>query len=191
MNRYQLASEALVLLGGTAIASFDGAGTQEIIAATLYEPTVLGVVTIRRWRCMTRQVILSRLAAPPAARWAAAYELPADAQTIHGLTINDHPLEFDRYENMIFCDAQATDQVALDYTYRASEAYWPGYFADVVRLKLASMFAIPLTENVDKAKIYDQLFTRAFAMARSIEGQGRTAQRFPVGRLRAYHRGRP
>lgn len=191
INRYDLASQALVLVGHRPIASFDGPSSGEIAAATLYEGTTADLLGLHRWTFNKQAVQLTRLADAPVTEWDAAYQLPADVDVIYAVQVRGCDIEFDRYGDEIHCDAAETDTVVLIKSRGATEAAWPSYFITAARLLLASVFAIPVAENEQKAALYEGKFTRALTQAKLLDSQGRTAAKMPVGALRRYHGGRP
>lgn len=190
-DKFDLCSQALVLVGGNRITSFDGAGAEEIVASSLYEDTVREILSVYPWRFATRQFQLTRLAAAPLSRYDAAYQLPAGTERINAVLVQDISIDFDRYEDQLLCDAGATDVVIASLTYRADEAYWPGYFTTTLRLKLASMFAVPIAEDAGKMSAYNTAFVQQLKAARLSDAQGRTARKINgIGALRRYHGGR-
>ena len=191
LDKYEICSRALVRVGGKRITSFEGIGAEAVTAYTLYESAVRALLSKYRWRFSSRQIVLTREATPGDARWSARYLIPAETLNIHAVTIRDAPIEFDRYENWIFCDAHDTDVLTLDFTYRSEEAYWPGYFDTTLELRLASDFAVPIADDIEKASYYQQLFRLEFAVAKAMDSQGRTARKLPVGRFAAFMGGRP
>ena len=86
---------------------------------------------------------------------------------------------------------RTSDDVVALLGFRPNEIDFPPYFVSALELKLAAAFAIPLTDDSNKAQAFDQMFQRQFAQARSIESQGRTPAKITLGGLRAYHGGRP
>ncbi len=191
-DKFDLCSQALVLVGGTRITSFDGNGAEAIIAGSLYEDTVREVISVYPWRFATRQFGLTRLGAAPDARWDAAYQLPSGTERINAVTVLDTPIDFDRYEDHILCNAGVEDVVIADLTYRPVEAYWPGYFTTTIRLKLASVFAVPVAEDSGKAQAYQSMYVAQLKAARLADAQSRTARKLNgIGGLRRYHGGRP
>lgn len=180
-TKYDLCSRAMVRVGGKPIASFEGAGTEEVVANQLYEPAVEELLSRYRWRFCAFQAQLSRNSTAPLGRWEAAYTLPEDAIMVHAVTVNDVPIEFDRYENDILCDALVSDVVICDYGYRANEAYWPGYFNALVELRLAADFSIPIADDATKAQYYEARTERYLSIAKTMDAQGRTAKKMPVG----------
>lgn len=191
VNKFEIASQALVLVGANPIVSFDGAGAENVAASTLYEAAVRELLGAYPWRFSTRKVQLTRLVAVPPDEWDAAYQMPADILTVHAVRVSDEPIEFDRYEDQVLCGAQASDVVIGELTFRSSEPYWPAYFETALRYKLASYFAIPLADDTDKASLYEGKFLRAFGSAKTQDAQARTARKLRgVGGLARYHGGR-
>lgn len=191
-DKFDLCSQALVLVGGNPITSFAGTSAEAITASTLYEDTVCEVISVYRWRFATRQYQLTREAAAPDMRWDAAYLLPPGTQLINAVLVNDVSIDFDRYENKLLCDAGEGDVVVAEITYRADEAYWPGYFATTLRLKLASLFAVPIAEDATKAAAYQTQYVAQLKAARLADAQSRTARKLNgIGGLRRFHGGRP
>lgn len=190
-TKIQLCSQALVMCGASPIASLAGPSAEAIASDQLYEPAVEELIGVYRWRFATRTVLLSRLADAPTSIYEAAYQLPADVLMVHAATVNDHLIEFDRYEGQLHCNARSSDAVYLTYSYRPGEDFWPTYFAVCVRLKLASQFAIAVASNDQLAQVYEGKLIRQLTAARLADAQGRTAAKLPVGNFRAIHGGRP
>lgn len=190
-NKFTIASQALVLIGHPPIASFEGPSSGAIAANALYEDTVLEVLSLHRWTFAKRAVALSRLADAPATEWEAAYEIPGTANIIYAVQVRGEDIVFDRFADEIHCNALATDTVVLIEGFRADETRWPPYFDSLMRVKLASVFAIPVAESQEKASIYEGKLIRALTNAKTQDSQGRTAAKMPVGALRRYHQGRP
>jgi hypothetical protein len=186
VDKFKLASQALVLVGHPPIANFSGPSSGAIVANEIYDDTMLELLGLHRWRHATKAVQLARLGAVPATEWEAAYQIPADATIIHGLQVNGCDIEFDRFGGELHCNALATDTVVLITGFHPPEATWPPYFVALARLKLASVFAIPVAESEEKASLYEGKFVRQLGAAKLMDSQGRTASKLPVGRFRAY-----
>jgi hypothetical protein len=189
VDKFSISSAASVLVGGSPIVSFEDESTESIVAAQLWDSTVESLF-IYRWRFATYQAQLSRHVAPPMARWESAYQLPGDVQLINAVTIGDSPISFDRYNNLILCDAQASDEVIADVTVIPAVAYWPGYFKAIAEVKMAARMAVPIADDLDKASYYEKEFLRLWAQGKNVDAQGRTAVKMPVGGLARYHGGR-
>ena len=95
-----IASRAMNMIGGNEISSFSETSNEAKVANNLYVPLIEAALTLHRWRFATGQSLMSRLVAAPAARWDAAYQIPTNPKVlmIHGITIIDMPIQYDRYE---------------------------------------------------------------------------------------------
>lgn len=188
-NKFQICSQASVLVGGAPIAGFSGGSTEEIVAEQLYEDVLLDLLASYRWRFASQYVPLTLLDEQPVLGWEGVYQIPPGTTVIHGCYSGDQLVDFDRSEDRIFAMGYG-GELLLQVGFRPLEDDFPPYFVTVLRLKLAAMFAVPIAEDSQKASLYEGMALRAFASARSIESQGRTASKLPVGGLRALHGGR-
>ena len=173
-----IASKALNLMGANAIASFDDGSNEANVANNLYGMIVEAALTRTRWRFSTGQQQLSRLTAEPVARWDAAYQMPTSPQILllHGVTILDNPIKYDRYEDKIYCNATADDLVIADYTYNVDPIYWPPHFVKAVTYDLASVFAGSIAQKGDLATHYSGSAEIAYRNARWADSSSQTAK---------------
>lgn len=191
-SKFQICSQASVLVGGSPISAFDQSSPEAIIAEALYEDVLLDLLASYRWRFASQVSELNRDASFTGNSWfEARYQLPSDWTCLYGVRINGNSIEFDLQGDQIYCDAEATDVVEGLIGFRPSEGDFPPYFVTALRFYLASLFAVPIAEDPAKGQYYESKFVRHFAQSRSIESQGRTASKLPVGGLRRYHGGRP
>lgn len=189
-SKYEICSQATVLVGGKPIAGWTQASTEEIVAETLYEATLLELLSAYRWRFASQYVDLTLIDEQPPLEWTGVYQLPPGVTVIHGVYAYGDRIEFDRTEDRLLVDAGIGEQPMALVGFRPDEGDFPPYFVSVLRLKLAAMFAVPLAEDTQKASLYEGMAMRAFAQARAMESQGRTPSKLKVGRLRAVHGGR-
>lgn len=178
-----ICSQALVMIGAEPISSFSDGTTESIVATTLYEATVQDTLGNYPWRFATAQAVLTRLAAEPETEWDAAYQLPSNILSIETVMINDNAIDFDRFEDRIFCNATETDEVILEATYRVDEQFWPPYYINYLRLRLASLFAHSVAAQTDTASMIDRKAMREGAIARNQDARSRTAPRFLTDRF--------
>jgi len=178
-----ICARALIMIGASPITSFTDGTTEATVAANLYEDTVRDLLSRHRWRFATGQTQLSRLTDVPDARWDAAYQLPADMLVLHGVTITDDNISFDRYQDMVYCNATSEDLVFADYTFRADESIWPPYFTTGVQYQLASIFAYSVAAQEQLADLFEKRAIRHMTMARTIDSQSQTTRRLNVQRF--------
>mgnify|MGYP003136815775 CR=1 FL=1 len=183
----KVASRALVLIGANTISSFtpNPPTTEATVADNLYEGFVEAALSAYRWRFASGQIDLSRLTAAPQARWDAAYQMPTGpaALVLHAVTVLANPIKFDRYEDMIYCDAADTDTVTADYTYRVATQYWPPYFTEYVVYKLAGVFASSIAQKGSLAEVLMGESARLFQAAKLTEAQQQTTRQVRSRRL--------
>lgn len=183
-----ICSRALVLIGSTPITSFSDGTTESIVANNLYEDTVRDLISRNRWRFASGQAQLARRTDVPDAKWDAAYQLPSDMLLLHDVTVNGHPIDYDRYQNLVYCDADAADVVIADYTFRAEEDLWPPYFVTCVELTLASLFAYSVANQIQTADYMEKKALRQMAMARNIDSQSQTTRKLDLSRFETARR---
>lgn len=176
-------ARALVLIGASPITSFDDGTTEAIVADNMYNDTVRDMLSRHRWRFATAQAQMNRLVDAPEAKWDAAYQLPSDCILVHGVYINGNPIEFDRYQDMIYCNATVNDEVTIDYLFQADESLWPPYFVMTVILQMASIFAYAIAQNDQVSDLFDKKAMRQFVVARSLDSQGQTTRKINTNRF--------
>ncbi|QDP56319.1 MAG: hypothetical protein Tp167SUR398091_8 [Prokaryotic dsDNA virus sp.] len=177
-----ICSRALILVGAEPITSFDDDTTEALIAGNMYEDIARTNLTSTRWRFSTNQAVLNRLTDAPTGRFEAAYQLP-EYLFVHAVTVRDLQIEYNIYGNKIFCDASPTDELIVDFTYRASEVDWPSYFSICVEYAMATVFATALIRDQSLAVLMDQQYVRFLAKARSIDSQQQTTRKVTTSRF--------
>lgn len=170
-------SRALIMIGAQPISSFSDGSTEATVSSALYEDTVRDLLARHRWRFSSGQSQLSRREDAPLSGWDAAYQLPADTLVLHRVTVNGYDIVYDRYQDLIYCNAGAEEVVFADYTFRAEEDLWPPYFVSLVTTYLASLFAYSIANQVQVADYLDKKALRHLALARNIDSQEQTTRR--------------
>lgn len=178
-----ICQQALVLIGAQPISSLDDDTTEGVACRTLYEPTVRDELSQYRWRFATGMEQMSRLAAAPATKWEAAYQVPPLCLVLATVYVNGRAIDFDRYEDNVFCDAAVADQVFAEGVYRVDERFWPPYFERVMVYRMAAQLAHSIAAQVDTSDLLDRRAIRHAALARNRDAQGRTTPRIDTTRL--------
>lgn len=178
-----ICARALVLIGAAPLTSFSDGSTEATVASSLYEDTVRDMLSRHRWRFASGQAQLSRLTAVPDARWDAAYQLPANLLILHAVTVTDSVIAYDRYQDLVYCNAGPDDTVIADYSFRADEYLWPPTFITAVEYQLASIFAYSVAAQEQLSDLMEKRAIRYTAIARSIDSQSQTTRRLNVQRF--------
>jgi hypothetical protein len=184
----KICSRASMLIGGDPIQSFTDGTTESDLADAVYEDIVRAALTSSRWRFATKQFQLNRLADVPIGRWDSAYQLPSDSLMINSITVQDLPIEFDTYEDKIYNNAVAADEVIADYIYRASESSWAPYFTLGVEFSVASVFALSLARDASLSAAMDQQAQIQLIKARRLDSQAQTTRKLKTTRFIAQRR---
>jgi hypothetical protein len=159
-----LASNALLLIGEETISSFTDDSTAALVAANLYQPTFESLLTVHPWRFASSKATLSRLVATPINQWDYAYTLPADFLVAQHVDADNSNYQI--YGSKLYSNQ---DSIVLDYTFKPDESLLPAYFVEVLEYKLASVFAIPITESATKGDYYVALAERMLTKAKNID----------------------
>ena len=162
-----LCSQALLLLGADTIASFDEGSLESTVASNLYEDTVRDILTKTRWRFASKKMELSRLTTEPLNQWKYQFQLPIDMLML----IRTYPTSnYEIYQDKLYTN---NADVEIDYIYRVNEQFFPAYFVDALIYRLASKFAIPVTDDAAKGAEMRANYEILIKQARQADSQGR------------------
>lgn len=178
-----ICSRALILIGADPITSFDDGTTEALVSVNMYEDVARTALVNTRWRFSTNQAVLNLLTDAPTGRYDRAYQLPTGYLMIHAVTVNDLPIEYQIYGDKIYADTDASDQLVLDYTYRATEVDWPSYSTIAVEYALAMVFATSIARDSTLAALMERQSQIAMAKARSLDSQQQTTRKLTTSRF--------
>lgn len=178
-----ICNRGLIFIGAEPITSFDDGTTEARVAANIYEDVVQSSLCNARWRFATNQEELNRLTDAPTARFDLAYQQPNDTIIIHAITVNDNPIEYQIYGDMIYADTTTTDTVVADYTFRQTEEFFPSYFVMAVAYGLAQVFATSIARDGSLTQTMATLADAAMRKARSVDSQQQTSRKLITGRF--------
>lgn len=184
----KVCSRASVLMGGSAISSFNDGTVEADVCDAMYEDVARAALTNTRWRFATNQAVLSRIASAPTGRFDAAYQLPATMLMLNAITVNDLPIEYDIYGDKAYCNAVATDTVIGDFIFRADEANWPPYFTIAVEFTMAGVLAVSVARDPQLASLMEQKANMFMMQARRLDSQQQTTRKLNTSRFIAQRR---
>tara|TARA_R110000823_G_scaffold99584_1_gene214943 strand:+ start:17044 stop:17628 length:585 start_codon:yes stop_codon:yes gene_type:complete len=178
VTQVTIANKALALVGSNTISTFVGTSTEQIVATELYDMIVEAALVSHRWRFATGKQTLSRLVDVPLDQWDAAYQLPTQPilLLLNGVYVLDVAIDYDRYEDKVFCDAAVDDTVNADYIFRANEADWPAYFTSAVVADLAGNFAAGITQDASMSTLFSEKSEILYRKARWADSSSQTAK---------------
>lgn len=165
-QKIEIISNAMILIGANPISDLSE-GTEGLVAASLYENTYRGLLASHSWRFATKKRQLSRLTDAPLNEWDYQYQLPSDLITVYKVQDNT---DYEIYGDKIYSDQP---ELYIDYRYRVDETLLPAYYTLTLQFFLAAQFAIPITDNSQRAQVYQALYEDQLRRAKGIDSSAR------------------
>ena len=165
-QKIEIISNAMVLIGANPISNLDE-GTEGRVAEALYENTYRGLIANHSWRFATKKARLARISEPPLNEFRYQYQLPSDLVTV--FKVQDQTI-YEIYGDKIYSDQE---EVYIDYRYRVPETLLPDYYVLTLQFLLAAQFAIPITDNSQRAQVYNQMYEDQLKRAKGVDSSAR------------------
>lgn len=192
-EKIKLCSQALARLNGPTISSFEDKTRESSICGILYEDLYRRALCASKWSFTLSYATLSADAGYKADSnsdiWHNRFILPSDCISVIGVRVpntvtdpmavpmwieseagsnklNGYSTVYELRDNFIYANAKT---VILDYQYRVAEAqlsHCP-LFREYLVLLLASEFALPIMNDINKAQFFNQKATDAYYLASS------------------------
>lgn len=179
-----IAARALTLIGANPISSFSDVSTEALIANNMYEDVAQASLCQTRWRFATNQAVLNQLTNEPTGRFSVAHQLPVDSIMVHAITVSDLLIIYSIYGDKVFSDASTTDELVVDYSFRADEITWPSYFTLAVEYQLAAIFASSIARDDTLTQVMEAKAERLMAKARNLDSQQQTTRKLVTNRFK-------
>lgn len=155
-SKEDVASQALARLGEPAISAFDEDSDTAEKVNQLYEDTILELLASYEWNWAKERATLSIDGAYSSTKWTYGFSLPAlktvrvgNPLKVYNSTALNPPAFFDWELAETHIETNA-DTIVIEYIKRKDESLWPGWFVRFAVEALASILAIPVTENESK-----------------------------------------
>jgi hypothetical protein len=167
-----IASNALILIGDNPISSFTEPGAGATAAANLYPDTYKQLLSEHPWTFALKEQKLNRLSQAPDAltNWKYAYQNPTDL--IRYWAVMPHS----NYAMVGSLTYSNQNELLARYVYKVAESQLPPHFQKALEYKLASDFALLVTEDTTKSQLFEQKYRTAIGQARSIDSQSHPQQ---------------
>ena len=164
-----IVSNALLLVGDSPISSFDDPGAGAQIASAIYGDTYTSLLSEHPWGFAFKELRLSKLSQVPdiETNYSYAFQLPPDMIRLWAI------LPYSNYTIVGSLLYSNQTEIMARYIYQPEEVDLPPHFVKALEYKLASDFAISVTEDTQKSQFYEQKYLRQISLARSIDSQGR------------------
>lgn len=155
-----ICSDALLMLGAKAISSFNEGTDEANIADRLYPDIKNQALMVYPWSFSFKKTQLARLVTTPVSEYKYEYALPGDRlgsprKVFASSSTYQSPIQ----SYTIMGDKLLTNEEAIyiDYQYAVSEFEMPVYFVQMLKYMLAWHFAIPITDQSDKAQYWQSV----------------------------------
>jgi hypothetical protein len=152
-----ICSDALLMLGGNAISSFNEGTDAANISDRLYSDLRDQALLVYPWSFSFKKVKLSRLVTTPTTEYRYEYQLPGDRLgPPRAIFTSASPGQRPSKEYRIFQDKLLTDyeEVWIDYQYSVQEFEMPVYFVQLLKYMMAWHLAYPITDQDSKAQYW-------------------------------------
>jgi hypothetical protein len=152
-----ICSDALLMLGGNAISSFNEGTDAANISDRLYSDLRDQALLVYPWSFSFKKVKLSRLVTTPTTEYKYEYQLPGDRLgPPRAIYTSASPGQRPSKEYRIFQDKLLTDyeEVYIDYQYSVQEFEMPVYFVQLLKYMMAWHLAYPITDQDSKAQYW-------------------------------------
>lgn len=158
-----MCSNALILLGEEPIQSLD----DDAAAANLYASTYDHVLGFHPWSFSLKSQELSRNASSDIEGWTYSYNLPSDMIRLWQTEPNN---DYTIVGNSLYSNES---KIVATYIRRPPETDLPAYFVKMMEYKLASDFAISVTEDDNKNQLFERKYLKALSMCLAADSQSR------------------
>jgi hypothetical protein len=186
----RICSDALLMLGGKAISSFNEGTSASNTCDRLYPGVKYSTLQSYPWSFSFKKVQLAQTINTPVNQYRYEYQLPSDrlgairraynSTAIGAGTFNDWVIQGDK-----LLTNETT--VVIDYQFAPTESEMPAYFVQLLKYMMAWHLADPITDQVSKTQYWQQVAVGSpgennrggyFRTAMVVDGQGNTTQSF-------------
>ena len=186
----RICSDALLMLGGKAISSFNEGTSASNTCDRLYPGVKFSTLQSYPWSFSFKKVQLAQTINTPVNQYRYEYQLPSDrlgairraynSTAIGAGTFNDWVIQGDK-----LLTNETT--VVIDYQFAPTESEMPAYFVQLLKYMMAWHLADPITDQVSKTQYWQQVAVGSpgennrggyFRTSMVVDGQGNTTQSF-------------
>jgi len=148
-----MSSNALLLVGDSPISSFTEPGAGAQAAANLYPDTYKRVLSEHPWTFALKEQRLNKLSQTPDTftNYQFAYQIPNDLIRLWAILPQS---DYTIVNNILYSNTGSG--LLARYVYAVDEVNLPPHVVKAIEYKLASDFAVSVTEDLSKAAYYEE-----------------------------------
>ena len=186
----RICSDALLMLGGKAISSFNEGTSASNTCDRLYPGVKFSTLQSYPWSFSFKKVQLAQTVNTPVNQYRYEYQLPSDRLGAIRRGYNSTAIGVGTFNDWVIQgDKLLTNEttVVIDYQFAPTEAQMPAYFVQLLKYMMAWHLADPITDQITKTQYWQQVAVGSpgennrggyFRTAMVVDGQGNTTQSF-------------
>ena len=117
-TKVAIASNALQLIGSSAIASFSDDDAGAVVANNIFDDIAEELLAFYPWSFAKKQSdALSMLTQTPDTLWDRVHQLPSDLLALRRIVVNSKDIDYEVYGDRVFSNAAEADDVYAIYTH--------------------------------------------------------------------------
>jgi hypothetical protein len=186
----RICSDALLMLGGKAISSFNEGTSASNTCDRLYPGVKFSTLQSYPWSFSFKKVQLAQTINTPVNQYRYEYQLPSDRLGAIRRAYNSTAIGVGTFNDWVIQgDKLLTNEttVVIDYQFAPTESEMPAYFVQLLKYMMAWHLADPITDQVSKTQYWQQVAVGSpgennrggyFRTAMVVDGQGNTTQSF-------------
>jgi hypothetical protein len=186
----RICSDALLMLGGKAISSFNEGTSASNTCDRLYPGVKFSTLQSYPWSFSFKKVQLAQTINTPVNQYRYEYQLPSDRLGAIRRAYNSTAIGVGTFNDWVIQgDKLLTNEttVVIDYQFAPTESEMPAYFVQLLKYMMTWHLADPITDQVSKTQYWQQVAVGSpgennrggyFRTAMVVDGQGNTTQSF-------------
>lgn len=167
-SKVSICSNALLMLGSQPIASFTDGADRAKLAANLYPAERLAFMRSHNWGALTTRVNLAPMADSPPFGFSHQFALPGDCVRLLDVGEEGQALTYRVERKRIHYNGTV---LPVRYIANIDEGEWDDAMVHAMELRMAALFAYPITKSASLAADLAQKAKDALHDAKTIDGQ--------------------
>ena len=156
----RICSDALLMLGGKAISSFNEGTSASNTCDRLYPGVKYSTLQSYPWSFSFKKVQLAQTINTPVNQYRYEYQLPSDRLGAIRRAYNSTAIGVGTFNDWVIQgDKLLTNEttVVIDYQFAPTESEMPAYFVQLLKYMMAWHLADPITDQVSKTQYWQQV----------------------------------
>lgn len=167
-SKVSICSNALLMLGAQPIASFTEGSDRALLASNLYPAERKAFMRSHNWGCLTVRVNLAPMAEAPAFGYTRQFALPGDCIRLLDVGEEGETLTYRVERRRILHNGTV---LPVRYIADLDEGDWDDAMVHAMTLRMAALFAYPITASSSMADAMAQKAKDALRDAKTTDGQ--------------------